>query len=130
MNRDNDRFRRNKQLGGKRQGYALLIVMVVIMTTTALAAAHQRYLNSALRIEQARMRSEATAQGPRTVLAHAVDLLESGDAPAPIDYAYTHTVAGNTTLYRVSYSVAGTTWTVTAEPDATAVGLPVLPTNF
>ena len=115
---------------GRRRGYALLIVMIVIMTTTALAAAHQRYLNSALRIEQARVRSEAIARGPRTVLALAVDRLESGDAPAPVDYSYSHTVAGQTTLYRVSYSVAGTTWTVTAEPDPTAGLLATLPTSF
>jgi hypothetical protein len=121
---------RNRIPAAHRRGYALLIVMVVIMTTTALAAAHQRYLSSALRIEQARMRSETLAQGPRTVLALAVDRLESGNAPAPVDYSYSHTVTGVTTLYRVSYRATGTTWTVTAEPDPTASGLPVLPTSF
>ena len=114
----------------RRRGYALLFVMIIILTTTALAAAHQRYLNSALRIEQARIRSEAIARGPRTVLARAADLLETGDAPAPIDYRYSHTVGTDTTLYRVSYSRSGNIWTVTAEPDATAGLLPVLPTSF
>ena len=113
-----------------RKGYALLIVMIVIMTTTALAAAHQRYLNTALRIEQARVRSEMMARGSRTVLAHAIDLLESGNAPAPVDYSYAHTVAGTTTLYRISYGMTGTTWTVTAEPDPTAGALTTLPASF
>ena len=121
---------RHPRQAQSRKGYALLIVMIVIMTTTALAAAHQRYLDSALRIEQSRIRSEEMAQGPRTVLARAVDLLETGDAPAPVDYRYSHTVGTTTTMYRVSYSVAGSVWTVTAEPDATAGSLSILPASF
>ena len=121
---------RTNRAARRRRGYALLFVMIVILTTTAMAASHQRYLNTALRIEQARMRSEAIARGPRTVLARAADLLETGDAPAPVDYRYSHTVAAETTLYRVSYRRSGRTWTVTAEPDATAGILSVLPTSF
>ena len=115
---------------GKRRGYALLIVMVLIMTTTAFAAAHQRYLNSALRIEQARVRSETIAQGPKAVLALAIDRLESGNPPAPVDYSCSHTVNGVTRLYRVSYRFAGSTWTVTADPDPTAGLLTALPASF
>tara|TARA_R110002049_G_scaffold4601_5_gene32091 strand:- start:134197 stop:134568 length:372 start_codon:yes stop_codon:yes gene_type:complete len=114
----------------KRQGYALLIVMIVVMTTTALAAAHQRHLNTKLRLEQARVRSEIISRGPRKVLAKAVDLLETGDAPAPVDYQYSHTSGSLTRLYRVSYRSAGNTWTVTAEPDPTAGTLADLPTSF
>lgn len=113
-----------------RRGYALLIVLVVILTTTALAAVHQRQLSAALRVEQARMQSEAFSQGPLAVLATAIDRLKTGDPPTPVAYSYTHLVGTTTTVYRVSYSVAGTQWTVTALPDATAGILPALPVSF
>ncbi len=109
---------------------SLLIVIIVILTTTGLAAVHQKHLTAALRVEQARMESEAHAQGPLTVLAIAIDLLKTGDPAAPVDYSYSHSVGITTTLYRVSYSVAGTRWTVTAEPDATAGLLTNLPASF
>ena len=108
----------------------MLIVMIVIMTTTALAAVHQRHLNTALRVEQARTASEDYANGPLSVLAIAIDRLNTGDVPAPVAFSYSHTVAGTTTLYRVSYTRAGTNWTVTAEPDPTASALPLLPASF
>ena len=82
----------------RRRGYALLIVLVVILTTTALAAVHQRQLSAALRVEQARMQSEAFAQGPLAVLATAIDRLKTGDPPAPVDYSYSHTVGTTTTV--------------------------------
>jgi len=114
----------------RRSGYALLIVMIVILTTTALAAVHQRHLSAALRLEQARMQSEAHAQGPLTVLATAIDRLKTGDPPAPVSYRYVHTVGTTSTVFRVSYAVSGTQWTVTADPDPTANMLPLLPTSF
>lgn len=113
-----------------RRGYAMLVVMIVIMTTTALAAVHQRYLNTALRIEQARITSENNVNGPRTVLAIAIDRLSTGNAPAPISYSYSHTVGATTTLYRISYARAGVNWIVTAEPDSSAGALPSLPGSF
>ena len=108
----------------------MLIVMIVIMTTTALAAVHQRHLNAALRVEQARVASEDYVNGPVSVLAIAIDRLNTGDAPAPVDYSYSHTVGTTTTLYRISYVRAGLNWTVTAEPDPTVGGLPALPASF
>jgi hypothetical protein len=114
----------------RRRGYALLIVLMVILTTTAMAAVHQRHLSAALRVEQARIQSEAYAQGPLAVLAVAIDLLKTGDPPAPIDYSYLHTVGTTATLYRISYAVSGTQWTVTAEPDASAGLLTTLPASF
>ena len=113
-----------------RRGYALLIVLAVILTTTALAAVHQRQLSAALRVEQARMQSEAFAEGPLAVLATAIDRLKTGDPPAPVDYSYSHTVGATTTVFRISYAVAGTQWTVTALPDTTAGLLPALPASF
>ena len=113
-----------------RRGYALLIVLTLILTTTALAAVHQRQLSAALRVEQARMASEAFAEGPLAVLATAIDRLKTGDPPAPVDYSYSHTVGATTTLFRISYAVSGTQWTVTALPDTTAGLLPALPTSF
>ena len=113
-----------------RRGYAMLIVMIVIMTMTALAAVHQRQLNAALRIEQARVASEDRVYGSRTVLAIAIDRLRTGNAPAPVSYSYSHTVGGTTTLYRVTYARAGLNWTVTAEPDASAGFLTPLPASF
>jgi hypothetical protein len=108
----------------------MLFVMIVIMTMTALAAVHQRHLNAALRIEQARINSENGVHGPRTVLAVAIDRLKTGDAPAPVVYSYSHTVASTTALYRISYTRSGTRWTVTAEPDPAVGALPALPTSF
>jgi hypothetical protein len=102
----------------------------VILTTTALAAVHQRHLSAALRVEQARVQSEAFSQGPLAVLASAIDRLKTGDPPTPVDYSYSHTVGTTTTVYRVSYSVSGTQWTVTALPDPAASFLPALPTSF
>ncbi len=112
-----------------RGGYALLIVLIVILTTTGLAAVHQRQLSAALRVEQARIQSEMHARGPLKVLAVAIDLLKTGDPTLP-SYSYPHTVDATTTLYRVNYSVSGTQWTVTAEPDASAGSLPLLPASF
>jgi hypothetical protein len=108
----------------------LLIVLIVILTTSGLAAVHQRQLSAALRVEQARIQSENHARGPLSVLAIAIDRLKTGDPPAPVDYGYAHTVGGTTTLYRVSYAVAGTQWTVTAEPDPSAGALTTLPSSF
>lgn len=128
---ENDR--RPPRPNPRRSGYALLIVMMLIMTMTGLAAVHQRNLNTALRIEQARMQSESRVHGPLSVLAHAIDLLKTGDAPAPIDYSFSHTYESTTTLYRVSYDVSGkgdNKWQVTANPDPSAIGLPALPDSF
>lgn len=128
---------RDRRLLGRphppRNGYALLIVMMLIVTMTGLAAVHQRNLNSALRIEQARVESENRTRGPLSVLAHAIDLLKTGEAPAPIDYRYFHTFGSTKTLYRVSYSVSGKNnekWFVTANPDPTASSLAPLPDSF
>lgn len=127
-----DQVRKNNRRVGRRasSGYALLIVLIVILTTTAIAAVHQRHLTAALRVEQARIASEAYARGPLGVLAIAIDRLKTGDPPAPIEYRYEHHAAATTTLYRISYAVAGTRWTVTAEPDPNAVSLSVLPSQF
>ena len=108
----------------------MLIVMIVILTSTAFAAVHQRQLGAALRIEQARVLSEEFNLGPVSVLGIAIDLLDTGDAPAPISYSYDHTVGGVTTTYRVSYARSGNQWTVTADPDASGAVLPTLPTSF
>ena len=113
-----------------RSGYAMLIVMMVILTSTIFAVVHQRHLMAALQIEHARMESEAYVNGPLSVLAIAVDRLEKGKPPAPIEYQYTHTVDTTPTLYRISFTRAGDQWTVTAEPDTTAGGLATLPASF
>lgn len=120
----------SRRVPGGRDGYAMLIVLIVILTTTAFAAVHQRQLSAALRVEQARMESEAFAQGPLAVLATAIDRLKTGDPPAPVEYSFTHTAGGTSTVYRVSYAVAGNQWAVTALPDSTASLLPTLPSNF
>ena len=114
----------------QRSGYALLIVMIVILTTTALAAVHQRQLSAALRVERARVESEAHAQGPVTVLAIAIDRLKTGDPPTPIAYHHWHSTSGGSTLFEVSYDRDGTDWTVTVTPDPDAGLLPVLPDSF
>jgi hypothetical protein len=117
----------------RRSGYALVIVTMLILTMSGMGAVHQRNLNAALRIEQARMESEDYRQGPLTVLAHAIDLLKAGDAPAPVSYSYSHTVGTTTTLYRVSYAVSGAgdeKWNVTADPDPSAGSLADLPDIF
>jgi hypothetical protein len=117
----------------RRNGYALVIVTMLILTMSGLAAVHQRNLNSALRVEQARMESEAYRLGPMTVLAHAIDLLKAGDAPAPVSYSYSHTVGSTTTLYRVSYALSGkdkNNWNVTVDPDPSAAWLADLPDIF
>ena len=46
---------------------------------TAMVAVHTRQLNTALRIEQARVRSELHNKGPKMVLAIACDRLETGE---------------------------------------------------
>jgi hypothetical protein len=108
----------------------MLIVMMVILTSMLFGVVHQRHLIAALQIEQARMDSEAYVYGPLSVLAIAVDRLEKSKPPAPIDYRYSHTVDGDTTLYRIRYARAGNQWTVTAEPDRSAGGLPTLPASL
>ena len=106
---------------------------MLILTMSGMAAVHQRNLNAALRVEQARMESEAYRLGPLTVLAHAIGLFKTGDPPAPVKYSYSHTVGSTTTLYRVSYAVSGAgdnKWNVTADPDPSAGSLADLPDIF
>lgn len=115
-----------------RRGYAMLVVMILILTTTAMAAVHSRHLNSALRIEQARQRSEDRSRGPVMVLAIACARLESGDPPSnDISYQYLHTDGTQSLLYRITYQNVGTDrWSITADPDSTATSLPDLPSKF
>lgn len=110
----------------------MVVVMMLILTATAMAAVQMRHLSSALRIEQARMRSEARVQGPVMVLAIACARLEAGNPPASnATYQYTHHDGIQSTLYRVAYvEVAQDRWTVTADPDPTAGTLPALPDEF
>ncbi|MEL6105936.1 MAG: hypothetical protein AAFU85_07865 [Planctomycetota bacterium] len=111
-----------------RAGYAMLIVMMLILTTTALAAVHTRHLNSALRVEQARLRSESRARGPVTVLAIACQRLETGDPVSGDSFRYTHT---DGLEYRVTYTeVSSNRWQVTADPDSGATALVMLPDSF
>lgn len=106
----------------------MLIVMMLILTTTALAAVHTRHLNAALRIEQARMRSETRARGPITVLAIACQRLETGDPPAGMDFRHLHS---DGLQYRVTYNeLTSARWEVTADPDPGASSLPTLPDSF
>ena len=112
----------------RRSGYAMLIVMMLILTTTALAAVHTRHLNAALRVEQARIRSEQRARGPITVLAIACQRLETGDPISGSSYRYTHSDGVD---YRVTFTEVTTeSWQVTADPDPSAVALTALPDSF
>ena len=130
MNRVNRRTEPALRHARRRGGYAMLLVMVIILTSTAFVALHQRHLNSALRIEQSRMRSETFRAGPVSVVAVACERLETGDPASPVSYRYDHSVDGLTTLYRVDYELVGTQWTITAEPDSAALLLPDLPASF
>lgn len=116
----------------RRRGYALVVVMMLILTTTAIAAVQMRQLNSALRIEQARQRSEAHCRGPVMVLAIACARLEAANPPsASASYQYTHHDGYQSRLYRVTYQeVLTDRWTVTVDPDETAATLPLLPNKF
>jgi hypothetical protein len=119
------------RLAKRRRGYAMLLVMVIILSSSAFLAVHQRHLGAALRLEQARVQSETARQGPVSVLAVACQRLETGDPPSsPAQYRYEHVVDTVTTLYRVSYSNAGTQWTVTVLPDPSSSSLDLLPTTF
>ncbi len=121
-----------KRLHRRRSGYAMVVVMLLILTTTAMAAVQMRYLNSALRIEQARQRSEAESRGPRLVLAIACARLEAGDPPSSgVSYQYTNAEASGSVVYRVSFQeTSSDRWTITANPDPTAITLPTLPMQF
>ncbi|WP_182870844.1 hypothetical protein [Stieleria mannarensis] len=116
----------------RRRGYAMLVVMLLILTTTAMAAVHARQLASALRIEQARMRSETRSRGPMMVLALACQRIETGNpTTGSVSYQYSHHDGVQTTLYRITYqSVDTDKWNVTAEPDPLAGSLPSLPASF
>ncbi len=108
----------------------MLIVLAVVLSTMALAAVQIRYLDSATRIQQASMRSTAYSDGPLTVLAIAIDRLDTGDPPTPVSYRFDHTVDGIPTVYRIDYAYTLDRWTITANPDPTATPLALLPANF
>jgi len=110
----------------------MLIVMLLILTTTAMAAVHARHLATALRLEQARIRSEARSRGPMMVLAVACQRIETGSpTTSSVSYQYSQNDGFQTLLYRVTYQSTGSDkWTVTADPDPTAGTLPVLPASF
>ena len=99
-----------------RSGYAMLIVLAVVLSSTALATIQMRYLDSALRIERARMESEEYSSGSLSVLAIAIERLQTGDPPMPVDYGYEHTVSGISSWYQVTYTSTAGQWTITAEP--------------
>ena len=113
-----------------RQGYAMLIVLIVVLSTSALAATQMRYLDSATRIERARINAEDYSNGPLTVLAVAINRVQSGDPPNPAAFRYSHNVGTATTLYRIDYSRVRDDWTVTATPDPNAGSLAQLPGSF
>jgi hypothetical protein len=113
-----------------RRGYAMLIVLAVVLSSTALATIQMRHLDSALRIERARMEAEEYSSGSLSVLAIAIERLQTGDPPTPVNYGYFHTVAGVSTWYQISYASVTDQWTVTATPDSNANLLPVLPASF
>ena len=113
-----------------RRGYAMLLVMVVLLTSSAFVAVHQRHLSAALRVEQARVQSEEYRRGPVTVLSVACQRLETGNPPSPVNYFYNHDQNGVTTMYRVSYSLSGSQWTIIAEPDSNAGIYTGLPDTF
>ena len=110
----------------------MVVVMMLILTSTAMAAVQMRHLNSALRIEQARQKSEALARGPKLVLAIACARLESGNPPGTtVAYQYHHNDGAQSQLYRVEYAENPTNrWAVSVEPDASATALPTLPDSF
>ena len=110
----------------------MVVVMMLILTATAMAALQMRHLNSALRIEQARQRSETRVNGPVMVLAIACARLETGDPPSNnVSYRYTHNSSTESLVYRVTFQKLTTDrWTITANPDATAGSLPNLPVKF
>lgn len=128
----NTRLSRQHRKRPRRGGYVMLIVMMLILTTSAMAAVHARHLNSALRIEQARIRSETFNQGPVMVLAAACQRLETGDPPsAKVEYGYSHSIDGASVLYRIRYTDVGDDrWQITAEPDPSASSFPLLPSSF
>ena len=130
MSQCEDKKRPARNRARQRRGYAMLLVMMIILTSSAFVALHQRNLNAALRVEQARIRSEVYQAGPVSVLAVACQRLEVSEPSPPVSYQYSHTESSGTVLYRIDYSLNGTQWTVTAKPDATATTLPVLPGKF
>ena len=113
-----------------RGGYAMLIVLAIVLSSTALATIQMRHLDSALRIERKRMEAQEYSAGSLSVLAIAIERLQTGDPPTPIDYGYLHTVAGTSTWYRIRYANATDQWAVNATPDPSAEKLAILPASF
>ncbi|KAA1262191.1 hypothetical protein LF1_47530 [Rubripirellula obstinata] len=113
-----------------RGGYAMLIVLAIVLSSTALATIQMRHLDSALRIERARIEAEEYSAGSLSVLALAIDRLQTGDPPTPFNYGHLHTTAGASTWYRISYAKVIDQWTVTATPDVDASALLLLPASF
>lgn len=120
-------MRKNRK---NRGGYAMLIVLALVLSSTALATIQMRHLDSALRIERARIEAEEYSAGSLSVLALAIEHLQTGDPPVPVNYGYFHTVAGVSNGYQISYAKLNDQWTVTATPDLTANLLVVLPASF
>lgn len=123
---------KRKRAYRRRRGYAMVVVMMLILTATAMAAVQMRHLDSALRIEQARQRSETRSRGPVTVLAIACARLEAANPPtSSVSYQYLHNDGIQSLLYRVTFQEStADRWTVTADPDPTATSLPTLPDSF
>ncbi len=110
----------------------MIVVMMLILTSTAMAAVQMRHMNTALRIEQARVRSESRTQGPVTVLAIACSRLETGDPPGnDVSFRYNHDDGFQTSDYRLRYrQIAPGRWSVSADPDPSSSTLMLLPDRF
>ena len=119
-----------RQRAKNRKGYAMLIVIAIVLSSTALATIQMRHLDSALRIERARMDAQAYSAGSLSVVAIAIERLETGDPSTFFDYGYSHTVGGNQNWYRIDYDNTVDQWTVNATPDPTAAKLWRLPSSF
>ena len=108
----------------------MLIVLALVLSSTALATIQMRHLDSALRIERARIEAEEYSAGSLSVLAIAIERLQTGAPPSPVNYGFSNTVASVATWYQISYIKTADRWTVTATPDPTANALVILPASF
>jgi hypothetical protein len=116
----------------KRRGYAMLSVLVFLAVGLVFVAVQQRRLGAWLRLEQSRIEAARFDEGPRSVMAGALELLETGLPPTdPYECgALVDTSDGPRTFSVLFWSSGGKPWTIEVTPRADLTGLPAMPLCF
>ena len=115
-----------------RRGYAMLAALVFLAVGLIFIAIHQRHIATLLRVEQAREQVTRFEEGPVTVTARALQLLETGLPPSnPYTCGLTVVTSDGPQSFAVVFSSSGgQSWSVAVTPTNYVGGVTPMPDCF